>query len=839
MWLFALCLVTLSLAGHDYYDSKVGWDAPGKVGAVVDVNGDGLDDIIFLESKTIHVYCATLPSGYKPCSSREFKNEDQFIGIIPADFNQNSDLGFIILTQSEEAAEEFGLLHLDQLNGTVVWRSSRTTSVVPVVADVDFDGYLDLIGLSEGERFVWINKGQSNGFQDRKWSELGDYFDLETYSSIPKFDLNINNHVVAVSPQKDEVNGVLSWFKNRWNSLHNRVNRPSGGYKNQSAETLEEVYYKRHEMDVKYEDWQPRPLPLIEPAKLARIPGSRLADINGDCVADLVLVVQSPDFESRYELEIWITEYLYAAAAAADTVNIKWRMWKGQRILLPEGTQAIELEDFTNSGNTDLLVFACDADWHQCQKLQRVFLMKMFQPPQCSSTHLMPKSNGQSLCKKSLCSSSPFVFGGVDEGMRRIGVSISNILHNTSETVLIPNIHPAFPTIIRTVDFDRDGYLDIVLLAENQPQSRFFRVLRNLPPRGDAEANDFTPFEFTMTSLKEVLTRLLNYARQFGTNRPRRFDPLKARRFEPVADIRTDSAPFYAGGFTEDWSDPGILNFIGFSGQSNLNNSSVHIFKKYSSSKSTFFLTALALGPVDVSCSNTSVLPMLGSTFVLTTTGLDGYKYPIKRVRGTLGGVQGVIKPKSTYIGLGSSSNYIDAFVLGVPYASEAAPSCAVNNETSEANETSEPKSALFHRLMEHFEEKQYPRNLGEQENPLNAYWRKWVAILPNSQISIKLGNPRWKNKEWLLSLLVNPGKQAFGIVVVRPCRNIVSFKGTAICLTIVGSVILFLDQKEKVRLRVGKFESLNSGCIIQRATRVPQTIYHCVVIDRLSRDAP
>eukprot|EP01054_Gregarina_sp_Poly1_P001202 Gregarina_sp_Poly_1__1201@NODE_1295_length_4465_cov_43_415643_g875_i0_p1_GENE_NODE_1295_length_4465_cov_43_415643_g875_i0NODE_1295_length_4465_cov_43_415643_g875_i0_p1_ORF_typecomplete_len711_score101_42VCBS/PF13517_6/0_037VCBS/PF13517_6/0_46VCBS/PF13517_6/0_28VCBS/PF13517_6/3_5FGGAP/PF01839_23/8_5e02FGGAP/PF01839_23/2_2FGGAP/PF01839_23/2_6FGGAP/PF01839_23/15FGGAP/PF01839_23/2_7e02FGGAP/PF01839_23/0_44TcdB_toxin_midN/PF12256_8/2_2TcdB_toxin_midN/PF12256_8/2_4e02TcdB_toxin_midN/PF12256_8/67TcdB_t len=630
------------------------------IAAFADYDGDGVSDLLFLIDKrsdnesrlVLQIHCVerSIPPKYGLCLNQTIGSNSAAapapFGLLPGGFTQDGSLSFVLLLQMPplkvarkrrdvavdrpsgwQTETNFAMVYYrhsleeDSSGFVPVWDSASPSSltlsaVPPIVVDIDRDGFPDLLGhdVLSDQRAVWINQ-EGRGFKMQPWSSLAEFVDLQSYSRLPKADLSqillsleyvtANDSGMASSAlnygDKKRASGdgtsVFGFLKN---VLH-RIGLGNADGSNANADSLEDHFLKRHEQDFHFGlqtnfRWAPRPLPLSEPPRIVSNLGFANLDIDGDCVADLILVVESPDFEGRYELETWLTE-----ASATNSKDIKWRQWKGQRILLPEGTQSIALNDFSNNGGPDLLVLACDPlssfdgsgvpqlsyDVQPvCEEAERIFLFKLFHPPLCVNPNLMPVVNGGD-CRQvnKLCASKPFAFGGIDEGLRRIGISISDIrlpaeiaAGTKSHTRLASNFR--FPPIVRTADVDRDGFEDLLLLISS-PDGPSFRYLRNVLPTGEtswqaqsslkvvkqivfatAFWNAGSPWQdnlqhllqsvwtSTRTLLQTVTERLLGKDRHI-------INPLKARRFEPIDTISPPGkARLYAGGFIEDFNAP-------------------------------------------------------------------------------------------------------------------------------------------------------------------------------------------------------------------------------------------------------------------------------------------
>uniref|UniRef100_A0A0G4IDR7 T-cell immunomodulatory protein TIP C2 domain-containing protein n=1 Tax=Chromera velia CCMP2878 TaxID=1169474 RepID=A0A0G4IDR7_9ALVE len=128
---------------------------------------------------------------------------------------------------------------------------------------------------------------------------------------------------------------------------------------------------------------------------------------------------------------------------------------------------------------------------------------------------------------------------------------------------------------------------------------------------------------------------------------------------------------------------------------------------------------------------------LYGATFKLTVTDLNGNKQ--ERIVGQ--NPQSTYTPLSlpfAYFGLGRTNNYIENFFLGMP-------------------------STGSNRASNH-----------------------WVSIIPNTQV-IAIPFPLHKSSDWQLELSVSPSRYFFWILMA-----------TVVTLIALGSVIVFLDRKEK-----------------------------------------
>lgn len=253
------------------------------------------------------------------------------------------------------------------------------------------------------------------------------------------------------------------------------------------------------------------------------------------------------------------------------------------------GVQAISLDDFSNGGGTDLVVLACDVlsvvlsaekdtdVQTSCAGAERIFLMKSFHLPLCASRGGMPEmGDTDCLAAGEVCRSAPFAFGGIDDGLRRSGVSVSDIrfASETQGPRLVAS--GRFPPLIRVADLDRDGYPDIFLLVAEPDQPVSIRILRNSAPKGELPV----PYEKELLSvmadmkvawlathsiqehIRQVfvvaLVGLKSIFRILTSGSAPVRDPSKARRFDPLQALTPTDAKsqLYASGFLEDDDSP-------------------------------------------------------------------------------------------------------------------------------------------------------------------------------------------------------------------------------------------------------------------------------------------
>lgn len=450
-------------------------------------------------------------------------------------------------------------------------------------------------GASESDqRVVYKNNGQ-NTFIRTLWQDAGNAFDQRTYAKSPKFNFDTDLHLSlpngsglgAAKPRfsqssqgadSDQSSGRVSgsdddgrigqsktriggavensegggvqkwpsgWLKGVWEETWGRGRGQSTNGASAKPQGFEDRYLSAHSKQ--FEQWQPRPLPIASPAALARIQKSVIVDLNGDCLPDLVLVIESPDFPNRHELEVWITERRGGGAGGEgtgdSTVPLIRRQWKNQRLLLPEGTLAIEVNHFGVGGAADLVVVACDPaasffrhfDWDGtrhtdgflpggCAGGERLYFFRGFQTPprptapvptergqgnrqgnrQGNSTSSQKSSQSETLSGSvsgsgripglesgaALCDARGFAFGGFEAAFPKTGVSVSSIYYESEvERVSLAQAVDPFPISIKSVDLDNNGYRDALLFVST-PKGSEVRLFKNVPHKDDESARE-------------------------------------------------------------------------------------------------------------------------------------------------------------------------------------------------------------------------------------------------------------------------------------------------------------------------------------------------------------
>eukprot|EP01111_Echinosteliopsis_oligospora_P014986 TRINITY_DN5785_c0_g1_i1.p1 TRINITY_DN5785_c0_g1~~TRINITY_DN5785_c0_g1_i1.p1 ORF type:complete len:632 (+),score=137.42 TRINITY_DN5785_c0_g1_i1:141-2036(+) len=169
-------------------------------------------------------------------------------------------------------------------------------------------------------------------------------------------------------------------------------------------------------------------------------------DINGDCLADIVITSMVNDTK---QMEIWIN-------------SIQAGMKLDHIIPLPPGTGQLTFSDFNGDGNTDIIYPVC---WpiNNCTE-SRIELIINDQIGLCTLTQ---KDNCRS--SSELCTAVPYTL----QSAIKIEVDELDYFH--------PQDNPLRPLTIRSGDFNTDGYPDLLLsfMAENGP---YVRVYQNTLP---------------------------------------------------------------------------------------------------------------------------------------------------------------------------------------------------------------------------------------------------------------------------------------------------------------------------------------------------------------------
>lgn len=609
----------------------------------------------------------------------------------------------------------------------LVWSSSpdQPVSSLPIVVDINFNGLPDLL-LQEAttdDRLIYMNLGMGI-FTPQKWQDATEYIDQKSYSSLPRANFTGSEFLHSMKQQQQKqkagqrnvLQNILHVFS--WRQKNSRAK--SALEKEADRLNFEEKYLHLHENEAHFLTWTPRPLPLKQPTPLAPISGHTVIDVDGDCISDLVLVVQSPDFPTRYELEVWLTE-------SSPTGNFVRRMWRGQRLLLPAGSQAVKVADFSRRGGADLAVLACDLSTSEfarrdientliCDGAERLFLFKMFSPPLCSAPGEMPDFGLNNTCRdtNNLCVKMPFAFGGFDDGLRRLGMSISSLRAPEEEDVKLVG-SSRLPVVIHAQDVDEDGFLDIALLTSNPlTLQTSYHILISTNAISSGAADQTTSKDFNMqvqaawdkaTNVQQAIRSAFHIAWQgilsikdgmrkaFLPSSSVVANPLLARRFRSQYLLNAKTkATFYAGGFDDDDRDAvtytnrrsslfghqccdmqASVKMVAFSHD---NGSTVmHDFRfsgeRYSFAfacectllevstaarvaiKPSFFVDVIVADGFDESCliaTTKNVLPLLGTTTMIAQTGADGLKYAAKSGRHTPDATF-ALQPRQSHIG--------------------------------------------------------------------------------------------------------------------------------------------------------------------------------------------
>ncbi|EZG46263.1 putative transmembrane protein [Gregarina niphandrodes] len=589
------------------------------------------------------------------------------------------------------------------------WSESIDCETKPIFLDIDFDGLTDMLGSSEASRAGYINLGNGS-FEKRGWEDMSDYFDLTNYSNRDRFPVDLysfeddksNEDFLSSIDSAVGHNSSVSDSKGFFGWLRSFVEEPS-------AENTVKHYLKEHLEDFKKHmvglysqtgngQWTPRPLPLHYPARIAHsVSGHAQVDMDGDCMADLVLIVDSPDFESRQELEIWLTE---PNANGAGAVR---RMWRSQRLLLPDNLLSVYLTDFNGSGGADLLVLA---------GLQpRLYLFRMLHESQ-----ELPGG----LCGNSF----HFSFGGMNGRVQSDFMTVTPI----AEELVTKHL--------QVLDVDGDRYDDVVTIVQKPAGRRSVRVYRSVPWGGGSDRGSDRGGAQNASGGWFAGPWFGGRASWFGDWWLRLWwagssaAPSSVNRaFESYYELDLRDNPVIASG----WLDSGhFLVWHGAPGNP------LTAFAQTGFDGEMGYATRVQV--YGAQClGRKAALPLSGAVVALAPPGMDGVRLPVRRTLSTADSAS-PFPPAVLTAGFGQSSNYIDVANVGLPYTHAPLHECG--------------------------EYQRLPIIANATRPALAAFARTWTAVMPNCQLLITVPANRWKTDLWRLSLILSPGRQAAKVFV-------------------------------------------------------------------------
>ncbi|KAL8446401.1 hypothetical protein Emed_004855 [Eimeria media] len=476
-----------------------------------------------------------------------------------------------------------------------------------------------------------------------------------------------------------------------------------------------------------------------EEAQITNPHSSAVADIDGDCRADLLLMVRLPG-SSSISVEIWLSRF--------DGKKAKWKRHV-ESLALPQGAGQFVLADFDANGTIDLLVPTCERNEEGvCVKGDSLVLLPNAQPPLCGSfwwTHRTAEK-----CRRpfELCEPNED-FAVAHEGSKEATVSPLDP---------DPTIHffgdSAKPPTLAVGDVDGDGFADVALVAVKEGGVRAARIYRNVAI--DVKASVQNPArrrfqlaaEFVATAEGETLLCNRGALDLVCQGQPK----MASVSPDPFATLRAYTRPVEAAGDSRFFKATSLNGACPYSfcirrtllplsdnthnfpsddnSVTNVSSHNAHGKQGEQQKKQSFSLQMVPDLPPPYGAA------AVGATFKLTVTDLNGTKTPRIGAQMSQSAHAPLALPFELF-GLGQTNNYVEEFFVGLPLAQLVAHSM-------------------------------------------------WVSLIPNSQV-IVMPYPLEKPKSWQLELSVHPSRSFANILIT-----------TVICLLLVALIIFILDRKEK-----------------------------------------
>ncbi|CDR94221.1 T-cell immunomodulatory protein-like protein precursor, putative [Babesia bigemina] len=348
---------------------------------------------------------------------------------------------------------------------------------------------------------------------------------------------------------------------------------------------------------------------------------SAFVDINGDCRADLILLVQH---ENKRYLQIWETE--------ADNNRMKYIRNPNKDIVLPTNHGQVSFADFNGDGTIDIVVPYCNQlnAERSCIQGSRIFITFNHQKPFCSYIWNNPNSD---MCRKAteLCTKSDFAFHPVD-GLSSVDISLPvNVGFKDSEGQLMS---------VSLGDLNNNGYPDVIVLGWNlatlQPVVCVYRNVEN------NESSVVNARSFVQSAIIEVTEPDIRY-------------------------IRVAAVDLFEDGITE----VGI-----FTSKVSIGNDSIARFYTTVNEKIGLFMKAMVRGVAENETpSSVNVLStgsnVNGAVFKITVIDVYGAKSPRCSTIRPQSAHSPLLPPYSMF-GLGKTNNYVEEFYLGMPSTSKS-----------------------------------------------------------------------------------------------------------------------------------------------------------------------